>query len=203
MASKAKTALLCAYTLARAGQYAEAEALILSHDELSKTPEAIDLLARIRMEEGDLAEARRLWQGIQSIYPEHKPSRVALKVIDKRNITIPWKTLSACAMLFAFLLGAGVTFFCCKPAPKATSTQIVWHQLPSMALLEELAIHKGTVKRVCISSRFFVDPKRVVSRAVLTEYVAKALEIPEESVFLGSAPESFAEKEILLTVEHL
>ncbi|MGN0887020.1 MAG: hypothetical protein ACI4RT_08515, partial [Candidatus Spyradenecus sp.] len=63
--NQTKVALLCAYTLARAGHYGEAEALILSDGELSKTTEAMDLLARIRAEQGDEGEARRLWQEIQ------------------------------------------------------------------------------------------------------------------------------------------
>ena len=45
MASNAKTALLCAYALASARRYAEAEALILSEPEAAKTAEALDLLA--------------------------------------------------------------------------------------------------------------------------------------------------------------
>ena len=83
MANNARTALLCAYTLATAKHYAEAEALILSDTDVAKTPEALDLLARIRAEQGDVAEARRLWQEIVSLDPDNKSARRALRNLGK------------------------------------------------------------------------------------------------------------------------
>jgi hypothetical protein len=195
MANKAKTALLCAYTLARAGQYAEAEALILSHEELSKTPEAIDLLARIRMEEGDEAEARRLWQSVQAVYPEHHPSRVALKSIGKRPIRIKWSAVWAAlipvALLLGFLLASCITI---KPQPRVTT--IVWDDIPSQAKIDELALYKGTTKRVCIASDFFSTPSTLFSRELLTEAISQAMDLPPEAIFIGGAPETLSQTAI-------
>lgn len=195
MANNAKTALLCAYTLAKAKQYAEAEALILSHEELAKTPEAIDLLARIRLEEGDEAEARRLWQSIQAVYPEHAPSRTALKLIGKRPVKINWVSILAVLLpvLFCvgFFSGASIT-----KAPQPYVTTIQWDKIPTQAKLDALSKYKGDVKRVCIASRFFSDPDRIFSRQLLAEYVGKALDLPTSAIFIGDAPEALGEDAI-------
>lgn len=196
MANKAKTALLCAYTLARAGQYAEAEALILSHDELSKTPEAIDLLARIRIEEGDEAEARRLWQSIQTIYPEYQPARNALKVIGKRQFRFRWWILAVIALPICFALGLlmGTSPFFTRAQERTVC--IDWETLPTAAKINELSAYKGTTARVCVTSHFFATPDKLFSRAILTEYIGQALELPPEAIFIGSAPEDFAPEAI-------
>lgn len=195
MANNAKTALLCAYTLAKAKQYAEAEALILSHEELAKTPEAIDLLARIRLEEGDEAEARRLWQSIQAVYPEHAPSRTALKLIGRRPFKINWVSILAVLLpvLFfvGFLLGSSIT-----KAPQPYVTTVQWDKIPTQAKLDALSKYKGDVKRVCIASHFFSDPDRIFSRQLLTEYVGKALDLPASAIFIGEAPEALGEEAI-------
>lgn len=196
MANNAKTALLCAYTLARAKQYAEAEALILSHEELSKTPEAIDLLARIRMEEGDEAEARRLWQGIQSVYPEHAPTRVALKSIGKRAIRIRWAAVFAALLPVAAALGFFITsaFFCKAPQPCVKT--VVWENIPTQEKIDALAAYKGTTQRVCIASHFFSAPDKLFSRTLLTEFISTAMELPPSAIFIGEAPETLGENEI-------
>ncbi|MBR5592093.1 MAG: hypothetical protein IKW38_06145 [Kiritimatiellae bacterium] len=195
MANNAKTALLCAYTLAKAKQYAEAEALILSHEELAKTPEAIDLLARMRLEEGDEAEARRLWQSIQAVYPEHAPSRTALKLIGKRPFKIDWVSiLSVLALVLfcvGFFLGSSIT-----KAPQPNVTTVQWDKIPTQAKLDALSVYKGGVKRVCIASHFFSDPDRIFSRQLLTEYVGKALDLPASAIFIGEAPEALGEEAI-------
>ena len=195
MANNAKTALLCAYTLAKAKQYAEAEALILSHEELAKTPEAIDLLARMRLEEGDEAEARRLWQSIQAVYPEHAPSRTALKLIGKRPVKINWVSILAVLLpvLFCvgFFSGASIT-----KAPQPNVTTVQWDKIPTQAKLDALSVYKGDVKRVCIASHFFSDPDRIFSRQLLTEYVGKALDLPASAIFIGEAPEALGEEAI-------
>lgn len=203
MASNAKTALLCAYTLARARQYAEAEALILSHDELSKTPEAIDLLARIRMEEGDTAEARRLWQSIQTLYPEHTPSRNALKAMGKRPVRLPWRALLAgmipVALVAGFLIGCHRSV---APEPSKT-LEVTWDNIPTAAKIAALSEYKGRTKRVCISSHFFSRLDRLTSRDLLTSLVAAAVDVPETDVFLGKAPADAGETAIVVELELL
>ena len=200
MANRAKVALLCAYTLARARQYSEAEALILSHEELSRTPEAIDLLARIRMEEGDIPEARRLWQGIQTNYPEHEPSRVALKMIGKPQMKVRWALVWA--SLLPFVLGIGVLlglFLQTNAVPQRVVVD--WDRLPSQATLDTLSVYRGKATRVNVASRFFVDPEKVVSRALLTELMAQVLDLPESAIFLGDAPAELSDEMIRVELE--
>lgn len=208
MANKAKTALLCAYTLARAKQFSEAEALILSHDELSKTPEAIDLLARIRMEEGDIAEARRLWQGIQSVYPEHQPSRVALKTMGRRQIKVKWTLVLAYLMPVVLMVGFGIGILCAKgasePLPAApTMEHVVWDRIPTQAKLNALKVYQGRVRRVLVTSEFFSKPETQFARNVVTQALALNLAIPESAVYYGAATDEQGEDEIQLELELL
>ena len=167
----AKTALLCAYTLACAKQYAKAEGLILSDTELAKTPEAMDLLARIRVEQGDLAEARRLWQEIQSLHPEHRPSQLALRNLDK-----PPRV--------GFLLGA---FFMHREPDRIATFD--WSTLPNRQALQQLEQYRGKAVRITLGSEYLSDPKRSAHRAVLTDMVSQALGVKPECVFLAQAPE--------------
>ncbi len=191
MANNAKIALLCAYTLASARRYAEAEALILSDGELAKTTEAMDLLARIRTEQGDIAEARRLWQEIQSLHPEHQPSRLALRNLGRTPCVVPWKAL--CLLLAPFCLLAGIVIasivtYTPRPVPPVT---MEWPALPTGAQLATLAPYKGNVTRVALSSAFFSDPKRTAQREILTQLLASALNLKPSDIFLGEAPEGF------------
>ncbi|MBQ9694326.1 MAG: hypothetical protein IJV69_06180 [Kiritimatiellae bacterium] len=202
MANNAKTALLCAYTLAKAKQYAEAEALILSHDELSKTPEAIDLLARIRMEEGDLSEARRLWQGIQTVYPEHQPSRIALKLMGHRQIKVRWAMVWACLLPFAFIIGMLVALVTGLSSP-VESVTILWDNIPTQAKVNALADYQGKVRRVYVASQFFSQPDKYISRAILTQMLAKRLDLPESAMFLGAATDDLSASAIRVELELL
>lgn len=195
MASNAKTALLCAYTLARAKQYSEAETLILSHEELSKTPEALDLLARIRMEEGDIPEARRLWQNIATVYPENKAASAALKVIGKRPLNIKWSFVWAALLPIALVAGLIIGMTLSKTTPASLAT-ITWDTLPTQAKIQALSAYKGSVKRVCLSSYFFATPDRLFSRTLLTEAISEALELPTSAIFIGEAPAELSDEAI-------
>ncbi len=189
MASDSKVALLCAYTLASAERYSEAEALILSDTELAKTPEAMDLLARIRTEQGDLAEARRLWQDIQSIHPEHKPSAVALKALSKHPHVLSCKARRTLLFVGALVLGLVLGGTCCSYFGSGRSSPlavVTWEQIPTGAQIQALTEYQGQVGRVYVTSSFFNHPKRVNQRALLTEYLASALAVPVEAIYLGA-----------------
>lgn len=181
--SNTKVALLCAYTLARAGQYGEAEALILSDGELAKTAEAMDLLARIRAEQGDVAEARRLWQEIQLRHPEHQPSREALKNLGRAAFPFPWKAM--CLLLAPLTLGMGMVIGALLRSPPETWEK-TWGGIPRQVELDELQAHRGRVDKVLLSSGFFADPARVTNRALLSQMVAEALNVPEQAIFIGA-----------------
>ena len=186
--NEAKTALLCAYTLARAHRYADAEDCLFSSTEVSKTVEATDLLARIRMEQGDVAEARRLWQSIQSIRPEHEPSRIALRNIGRPSHGVSTRTKVFCAALLALLIGGAAGFFCSpKAAPKVA--EIAWPGIPNTAAIEALAPYRGNVAQVTLSSAFFADPKRVANRQILTQLLSDALALAPADIYLGEAAE--------------
>lgn len=185
MANNAKIALLCAYTLASARRYAEAEALLLSDGELAKTTEALDLLARVRAEQGDVAEARRLWQEIQSLHPEHVPSRLALRNLGKPPRAVPWRAL--CCLLAPLALMAGLLVGVAvapRPAPPVT---MAWPAVPTGRQLEALAPYRGRVARVCLASAFFSDPARTAQRAVLAQLLSDALGVAPGDVFLAGA----------------
>ncbi len=190
MANDSKVALLCAYTLASAERYGEAEALILSDPELAKTPEAMDLLARVRTEQGDCAEARRLWQEIQSIYPEHKPSAAALKALMKHpkrfSCRAMWYVSLLGALLFGLVLG-GTCCSCMGSARAQVATEVVtWDRLPGEAQLTKLDEHyRGKVARVLVSSAFFNRADRVSNRALFVEFLASALALPVDAIYMG------------------
>lgn len=194
--NQTKVALLCAYTLARAGHYGEAEALILSDGELSKTTEAMDLLARIRAEQGDEGEARRLWQEIQLIHPEHAPSRKALKALGKTAFVMPWKAL--CLLLAPLFLAAGMVVGFLL-AERKGDWQVTWEGIPRTEELKALEAYRGRTERVLISTRFFSVPERLGHRALLSTYIAEAVGVVPEAVFIGDAPEATGER-ITLTL---
>ncbi len=194
--NQTKVALLCAYTLARAGHYGEAEALILSDGELSKTTEAMDLLARIRAEQGDEGEARRLWQEIQLIHPEHAPSRKALKALGKTAFVMPWKAL--CLLLVPLFLAAGMVVGFLL-AERKGDWQVTWEGIPRTEELKALEAYRGRTERVLISTRFFSVPERLGHRALLSAYIAEAVGVVPEAIFIGDAPETAGES-ITLTL---
>lgn len=194
--NQTKVALLCAYTLARAGHYGEAEALILSDGELSKTTEAMDLLARIRAEQGDEGEARRLWQEIQLIHPEHAPSRKALKALGKTAFVMPWKAL--CLLLAPLFLAAGMVVGFLL-AERKGDWQVTWEGIPRTEELKALEAYRGRTERVLISTRFFSVPERLGHRALLSTYIAEAVGVAPEAIFIGDAPEATGES-ITLTL---
>ncbi len=201
MANDSKVALLCAYTLASAERYGEAEALILSDIELAKTAEALDLLARIRMEQGDVAEARRLWQEIQTIHPEHRPSAAALKAVARGPRKLSCRTVWWSSLAAALLAGCIFGGMCCSGGSREALATVTWDGLPGEAQLNDLAQYHGQAERVLISSAFFNHPKRVNHRAILTEYLASTLGVPTEAIYLGAPQAGQADGEIRLALE--
>lgn len=200
MANDAKIALLAAYTLARAQRYGEAEGLILSEPEVAKTPEGMDLLARIRLEKNDIAEARRLWQEILTVYPEFTAARKALKSLNRSPIQIPWKMIAVLFPPMTLAIGLVIGAILREPKPP---TIFYWEHIPTSVELDQLRPCRGKTRTVRVASRFFSDPKRLGQRAVLTELFANALGVDQHLIFIGQAPETFAPEAMQVTVEHL
>lgn len=199
MANDAKIALLAAYTLARAQRYGEAEGLILSEPEVAKTPEGMDLLARIRLEKNDLPEARRLWQEILTVHPEFDAARKALKALGKTPIRIPWAMIAILFPPLTLAMGLVIGALLREPKPP---TVFRWERIPTSAELDQLRPYNTSTRTVRVASRFFSDPKRLGQRAVLTELFANALGVEQHQIFIGQAPDSFAPEEIQVTLEH-
>lgn len=198
MANDAKIALLAAYTLARAQRYGEAEGLILSEPEVAKTPEGMDLLARIRLEKNDIPEARRLWQEILTIHPEFTAAHKALKSLGKSPIQIPWKMV---AILFPpMTLAMGLVIGAILREPKKPAV-FQWEHIPTSVELEQLRPYYNKAKQVRIASRFFSDPKRLGQRAVLTELFANALGVQQHDIFIADAPGDFSPEAMRVVVE--
>ena len=192
MGNNTKTALLCAYTLASAKRYGEAEALLLSDAELAKTTEALDLLARVYAEQGDVAEARRIWQNIQMHHPEHRPSALALKNLDRPPRAPLGERAVWCAAALAFALGCCVAWgiFALRsepPPPPARTAEVSWPGIPTGRDLKALAAYRGQVTRLCLSADFFADPARAAQRRVLTDALAATLGLAPSAVFLAEA----------------
>jgi type VI secretion system protein ImpK len=100
-----------ATALARAGHYDSAE-LVLSGvaSPAGPTPEMLDLLARIRAQQGRLAEAQTLWNSAAHLQPENERYRAALARIATFQRTTPWVyygrfILIALVILLAVWLG--------------------------------------------------------------------------------------------------
>lgn len=199
MANDAKIALLAAYTLARAQRYGEAEGLILSEPEVAKTPEGMDLLARIRMEKNDIPEARRLWQEILTLHPEFTAARKALKSLGKSPIQIPWKMIAVLFPPMALAMGLVIGAILREPTPPAS---FYWDRIPTSTELEQLRPYCNRTLRVRVASRFFSDPKRLGQRTVLTELFANALGVAQHEIFIGQAPEDFGPEAMHVVIEH-
>ncbi len=187
-----KTTLLCAYTLAKAKRYAQAEELILSESEVAKTIEAMDLLARMRAEQGDLVEARRLWQEIQELHPEHKPSRVALRNLNKKaHTSTPLSRLCTCAivtlvgLILGFILASAITV-----APPERYVTLNWPEIPSAAHLDQLDAWRGKVSEVKLSSSFFGDASRINNRRVLVDFITERLDLTEDAIYIATSATS-------------
>lgn len=214
MANNSKVALLCAYTLAKAKRYADAEALLLSDHALTKTVEALDLLARIHAERGELAEARRIWQEIQTVHPEHEPSRRALANLGKAPRKNLWKGLTFAALIVGLLVGVLLGRMCTSapaeapeeepPEPVPTVMKpgaIRWNGIPNSEQFALLQAYRGTVSRVLVSTDFFAEPKRVAHRAILAEMLGEALGIPKGAVFIGGGAPGESPETLLLELE--
>lgn len=204
------TDLLTAYTLAKAGFYAEAEELVLSMPTLLKTAEGIDLLARIKSESGNLKEAKRLWQELLIEYPNHVGAQAALLAIEKKK-PFSWGSLSkiliACIVLGLSALsvvylyqanqcpvtlstsdGVSSTLLSQNAIPIMSSTaRVVTFSLPSMptgAAIRDILTHlkERPIAHILVqSNRFATSPG---SRNVLAEIFAEMLQVTPSQIYI-------------------
>jgi hypothetical protein len=86
--------ILRSYALSTIGLYEEAEALLKSDADALKSVPGLDLLARLRVEQGDDISARRLWQQVLEMDPSNREALAAIRLLGT-----PWRTLSLLALV--------------------------------------------------------------------------------------------------------
>src|SRR5688572_6058823 len=81
-----------AVELARAGHYASAEALLADMPDRDASASAVDLLARIRAQQGRLSEADSLWRQALRLDPGNDTFRAGLERVHALQAggRIPW-----------------------------------------------------------------------------------------------------------------
>lgn len=73
--------ILRSYALSTTGLYEEAEALLKSDADALKSVPGLDLLARLRVEQGDDISARRLWKQVLEMDPNNIRALAALRML--------------------------------------------------------------------------------------------------------------------------
>lgn len=101
-----------AATMARAGQHPEAASLIeqLPPEERAR-PDALDLLARIQAQQGNLHEAEELWTLALQVAPSDRPSQLGLHRIDELRhrpyLSMPSVRVGIVVVTSALLISGG------------------------------------------------------------------------------------------------
>ena len=122
----AETAITKAAELARTGKYREAEAILTRMGEESGlTPPALDLLARIRAQQGRYAEARAPWTAAARQDPDNPIYRRALQRLEKRRGPhwLPIALRGLAAFIFVACLAAAATIILRKISDQTASHQ--------------------------------------------------------------------------------
>ncbi len=78
--------ILRSYVLSSKGLFNEAERLLTSDTSVLKSVAGLDLLARLRVEQGDVVSARQLWKQVLEIEPGHEGALTAIRLLDT-----PWR----------------------------------------------------------------------------------------------------------------
>lgn len=97
---------------ARQGDLNAAEATLARIDRLATSPPSLDLLARIRAQQGRLAEARSLWDTAAELEPDNTVYRLsarraeAWQRIPVRPDRVRLVVVAAAAAMFVFLIWA-------------------------------------------------------------------------------------------------
>lgn len=128
-----RESLLAAFGLAATGRLQQAESLLAHNEACLRTEEGLDLLARLRLRQGDEAMARRLWQhaldgGIGG--PRSRAALSALASVEWRHRkAIHWIRIVALAVLLwgvgalsGFFVGRCAGLACPESAPSCVLT---------------------------------------------------------------------------------
>jgi hypothetical protein len=92
-------AFLSASTLAAAGRLEEAQSTLCPGGQLPASPPALDLLARIALQSGNVEQARRLWHAASQASPAYEPATKALNSLGS-----PWFAVAAAKRLVVLLM---------------------------------------------------------------------------------------------------
>lgn len=201
--NQSSTVLLRAYTLAKAKRYGEAEALILSDNEISKTAPAIDLLARLRIEQNDRIEAHRLWEELLATHPNYLPARQALKYFDHKPSVFTKRRCIIGGMILLFIIGIviGMKISFNRVPQEKTPIVYAWETFPRYTDLQVLQSHRGTIKRIFVSSHLFAEAKAAARRQNLLEILTHSLDLKPECIYFAQHESNASPERVTLTIE--
>lgn len=146
------TALVAsASELARKGRYFDAESLLRNRLAAGRTePEVLDLLARIKAQQGELREAEDRWRQASSLDPDNESYRSGLRRlarIQRRRTRWPWVLLGRAAIAAAVV---GVVILASWPAAERLGT--LEERITELVAAGE-AKRRAPVERVSASNR--------------------------------------------------
>ena len=90
-----------ATTLAWSGDHSAAETLLHPGGELLRDPSALDLLARLRAQQGDYAAAENLWKQVLKTDTGHPAAIAGIHRIRRRRASVSWPRLVVAATVLA------------------------------------------------------------------------------------------------------
>ncbi|MBN2547790.1 MAG: hypothetical protein JXB15_01430 [Anaerolineales bacterium] len=93
-----------AHHLARSGQYQQAEGLLETLPDIESRPAALDLLARMRAQQGRLAEAEALWSKALALEPANPAYLEGLQYVTRQQKPVRLGFLSGRAWLWLLAL---------------------------------------------------------------------------------------------------
>lgn len=99
------TTIFEACELAANGEFEMAEFLLTSNPAVAQSAAGLDLLARIRMDEGSLQDAKALWQKVLSTDPSNGAALDALQRIAEREGLKRWRLLAITASCCCLIVG--------------------------------------------------------------------------------------------------
>lgn len=109
----ADLSFLSASSLVASGSLEEAEALLCQNGQPPTSPRALDLLARIAVQSGDIARGRVLWQAALQADPSFGPAREAIRTLNtpwyalavtKRVVALAFISMAACLALIGSVI---------------------------------------------------------------------------------------------------
>lgn len=203
--------LMSAYAFATQERYGEAEKLLASCPEAIKSVQGQDLLARIRLAEGKIDEARSIWERILVIDSSYSQASTALQALDhpvqdggqnKGRIAIAI-AIALVAGIFIWSLGRGcrseISGPCPRPQTVYVTNDVIRVQTNEVVRTETKVVDRPIDRFV---DRYFTNVVEKVVEVPVTTVVTSEVErvverivvvtntIPERIVEIKSIPQT-------------